>query len=430
MRTSSGVGPASDRRASGTAAEGRRCRFCRAPLSHLVVDLGCQPLANAYLAPEDLGRMEPFYPLRLFVCHRCFLVQLEDYVTPETLFSNYAYFSSYSDSWLEHCRAYVEAVVPRFGLNAASRVIEVASNDGYLLQYFREKGIPVLGIEPAANVAAEATQRGIPTLVRFFGRDTADDLAAEGVQADLLVGNNVLAHVPDLNDFVAALKMTLKPRGVLTMEFPHLLRLMEENQFDTIYHEHFSYFSFSVARDVFASHGLTVFDVEQIPTHGGSLRVYVRHAADQTKPVHARVDSLLHEEERWGVGRLGRYHAFGEQVKATKRRLLQFLIGAKDAGRNIAAYGAPAKGNTLLNYCGIRTDFIDYTVDRSPYKQGRYLPGSHIPIYGPQRIGETRPDYLLILPWNLKDEIIRQLGFVRTWGCAFIVPIPEVQVVP
>jgi len=429
MQASSGFEPTTERQASGGAAEGRRCRFCRAALSHLVVDLGCQPLANAYLAPEDLDRMEPFYPLRLFVCDRCFLVQLEDYVTPEALFSNYAYFSSYSDSWLEHCRAYVEAVVPRFGLDATSRVIEVASNDGYLLQYFREKGVPVLGIEPAGNVAAAAAQRGVPTLVRFFGREAAAALAAEGVQADLLIGNNVLAHVPALNDFVAGLKVALKPQGVLTMEFPHLLRLMEENQFDTIYHEHFSYFSFTTARDVFAAHGLTVFDVEQIPTHGGSLRVYVRHAADQSKPIEARVVSVLQEEERWGVRHLGRYHAFGEQVKATKRRLLEFLIRAKDAGRTIAAYGAPAKGNTLLNYCGVRTDFIDYTVDRSPHKQGRYLPGSHIPVHSPQRISETRPDYLLILPWNLKDEIIQQLGFVRAWGCAFIVPIPEVQVV-
>jgi SAM-dependent methyltransferase len=429
MHDSSGVEPTTERQASGVAAEGRRCRFCRSVLSHLVVDLGCQPLANAYLAPEDLDRMEPFYPLRLFVCDRCFLVQLEDCVTPETLFSNYAYFSSYSDSWLEHCRAYVEAVVPRFGLGTTSRVIEVASNDGYLLQYFREKGVPVLGIEPAGNVAAVAAQRGIPTLVRFFGREAAAALATEGVQADLLIGNNVLAHVPDLNDFVAGLKVALKPQGVLTMEFPHVLRLIEENQFDTIYHEHFSYFSFTTARDVFAAHGLTVFDVEQIPTHGGSLRVYVRHAADQSKPIEARVVSVLQEEERWGVRHLGRYHAFGEQVKAAKRRLLEFLIRAKDAGRTIAAYGAPAKGNTLLNYCGVRTDFIDYAVDRSPYKQGRYLPGSHIPVHSPQRISETRPDYLLILPWNLKDEIIQELGFVRAWGCAFIVPIPEVQVI-
>ncbi|MDR7471112.1 MAG: class I SAM-dependent methyltransferase, partial [Armatimonadota bacterium] len=378
----------------------------------------------------DLDRMEPFYPLRLLVCDRCFLVQLEDYVTPETLFSNYAYFSSYSDTWLEHCRAYVEAVVSRFGLDATSRIIEVASNDGYLLQYFREKGISVLGIEPAANVAAAAKQRGIPTLVRFFGREAAAALAGEGIQADLLIGNNVLAHVPDLNDFVAGLKVALKPLGVLTMEFPHLVRLMEGNQFDTIYHEHFSYFSFSAARDVFAAHGLEVFDVEQIPTHGGSLRVYVRHTADQSKPIEARVVSLLQEEEQWGVRRLERYRAFGEQVKATKRRLLEFLIQVKDHGRTIAAYGAPAKGNTLLNYCGIRTDFIDYTVDRSPHKQGRYLPGSHIPIYAPQRISETRPDYLLILPWNLKHEIVRQLAYVRAWGGAFIVPIPEVQVIP
>jgi 2-polyprenyl-3-methyl-5-hydroxy-6-metoxy-1,4-benzoquinol methylase len=404
------------------------CRFCDAPLSHSFADLGMSPPSNSFLKPEQLGRMEKFYPLHAWVCGACFLVQLEEFETPEQIFSDYAYFSSYSESWLAHARAYTEAMTARFGLGTKSKVIEIASNDGYLLQYFVAQGIPVLGIEPAANVAQAAEKKGVPSLVKFFGTQTAKELAAQGTRADLLLGNNVLAHVPDLNDFVAGMKILVAPQGVITMEFPHLLRLMQGNQFDTIYHEHFSYFSFLTAQQVFAKHGLALFDVEEIPTHGGSLRIYARHAEDAAKAVGARVAELLARERAAGLDRLNTYRAFDEQVKETKRRLLDFLMGAKRAGKRIAGYGAPAKGNTLLNYCGIRSDFIDYTVDRSPHKQGRFLPGVHIPVYGPERIGETKPDYVLILPWNLKDEIVAQMAHIRAWGGRFVVPIPRVQV--
>jgi SAM-dependent methyltransferase len=404
-----------------------RCRFCGAGLRHLFVDLGMQPLANAYLTEADLRRPEPFYPLRLFVCAECFLVQVEETVSPERLFSDYAYFSSYSDSWLQHAQSYAEMAVTRFGLGSRSRVVEVASNDGYLLQFFARQGLEVLGIDPAANVAAAANASNIPTIVEFFGRQVALRLAAQGRDADLLVGNNVLAHVPNLNDFVGGLAVLLKPHGVLTMEFPHLMRLVAENQFDTIYHEHFSYFSLSTAEKVFSSHGLALFDVEELPTHGGSLRIYAQRAGGP-HAVADRVAALLDRERRAGYSRLETYRAFSEQAKATKRRLLQFLIAAKDAGQRVAAYGAPAKGNTLLNYCGIRTDFVEWTVDRSPHKQGRFLPGSHIPICHPDRVLEDKPDLLLILPWNLKEEIAGQLAYVREWGGKFVVPIPEVQV--
>jgi len=404
------------------------CRFCNAPLRHTVVDLGMSPLANSYLSAEQLNRMEPFYPLRVYVCEACLLVQLEAFETPESIFGDYAYFSSYSDSWLRHARAYAEMAIDRFALGSASRVVEVASNDGYLLQYFVERGIPVLGIEPAANVARVAIEQGIPSLVRFFGQPTARDLAADGTRADLLIGNNVLAHVPDLNDFVAGLKIVLAPGGVITMEFPHLARLMAENQFDTIYHEHFSYFSLIAVRRVFAYHGLTIFDVEELPTHGGSLRIFARHTEDGSRPVGERVVELLAREEQAGYTRLEHYLAFGEQVKATKRKLLRFLGQAKDAGLRIVAYGAPAKGNTLLNYCGAGTDVIDFTVDRSPHKQGLFLPGTHIPIRTPEAIRELQPDYVLILPWNLREEIVEQMAFVREWGGRFVVPIPEVTV--
>jgi SAM-dependent methyltransferase len=372
--------------------------------------------------------MEPFYPLHAFVCEGCFLVQLEEYVSPAEIFTEYAYFSSYSDSWVEHARRYAEAMIRRLGLDAQSRVVELASNDGYLLQHFVRAGIPVLGIEPAANVAKVAVQKGIPTLVRFFGRDTARDIAEEVGRADLLLGNNVLAHVPRLNDFVAGMKVLLKPGGVITMEFPHLYRLMEGNQFDTIYHEHFSYFSFFTAEKVFAAHGLTLFDVEELPTHGGSLRIYARHAENRALPVSAAVDTLRRRELEAGVTRLETYASFDERVKETKRALLEFLIRAKRAGKRLAGYGAPGKGNTLLNYCGIRTDFLDYTVDRSPYKQGKFTPGTRIPILHPDKIAQTRPDYVFILPWNLKDEIVRQMAHVRDWGGKFVMPIPSVSV--
>lgn len=404
------------------------CRFCGAPLSEVFVDLGASPLANSYLEPEDLVRAEAFFPLRVYVCGECLLVQLPEEERPEAIFSDYAYFSSYSESWLRHAEAYAAAMIDRFGFGPGHQVIEIASNDGYLLRWFKERGMPVLGIEPAKNVAAAAEAAGIPTVVRFFGAATARDLVAGGKRADLLAGNNVLAHVPDLNDFVAGLKILLAPQGVLTLEFPHLLRLMAEDQFDTIYHEHYSYFSFATVRKVFAAHGLTLFDVEELPTHGGSLRIYGRHAEDDSKPVGERVAALLAAEEGAGLGRLETYHSFGERVIKVKWGLLRFLIDTKESGKSIAAYGAPAKGNTLLNYCGIRTDFLDYTVDRSPHKQGRFLPGTRIPIHAPDRLRETRPDYVLILPWNLKEEIVEQMADVRSWGGRFVVAIPEVRV--
>jgi 2-polyprenyl-3-methyl-5-hydroxy-6-metoxy-1,4-benzoquinol methylase len=374
--------------------------------------------------------MEPFYPLHVYVCENCYLVQLEEYVSPENIFSEYAYFSSYADTWLQHAQAYTDLMMERFHLNKHSHVVEVASNDGYLLQYFVEKGIPVLGIEPARNVAKVAIEKGVPTLIEFFGRECARRLLAEGKQADLIAGNNVLAQVPDINDFVAGLKILLKPQGVITIEFPHLMCLVADNQFDTIYHEHFSYFSFITAGKIFAAHGLTLFDVEELSTHGGSLRIYARHVDDASKPVSDRAIELEQREQQAGIMDMAYYTAFNEQVMETKRKLLAFLIQAKRDGKRIAGYGAPGKGNTLLNYCGIRTDFLEYTVDRNPYKQGKFLPGTHIPIYSPDRIGETKPDYVMILPWNFKEEILKQMEFIRGWGGKFIVPIPEVKIYP
>jgi len=404
------------------------CRFCSSRLEHTFVDLGASPLCQSFLNADQLNHMEPFYPLNVYVCGNCFLVQLQEYVAPENIFSDYLYFASYSDSWLAHAKAYTDQMVRRFPITEKSLVVEIASNDGYLLQYFVEKKVPVLGIEPAANVAAVAMQKSIPSLVKFFGSGTARELVASGKRADLLLGNNVLAHVPDINDFVSGMKILLKPQGLITMEFPHLMRLMEQNQFDTIYHEHFSYLSFSTVEKIFARHGLTLFDVEELPTHGGSLRIYARHAEDSSKPIDPRVMELRTREETAGFSRLGTYSQFAEQVKETKRKLLEFLIRAKQNGKKIVGYGAPGKGNTLLNYCGIRTDFLDYTVDRSPHKQGKFCPGSRIPIYSPDRIRETRPDFLLILPWNLKDEIMQQHSYLRDWGGKFVVPIPEVTV--
>lgn len=404
------------------------CRFCDTRLRHTFVDLGMSPLCQTHISPEQLNRMEPFYPLRPYVCHECFMVQLDEYVAPGEIFSDYAYFSSYSDSWVEHARLYAETMTQRFRLDVQSRVVEIASNDGYLLQHFVRNGIPVLGVEPAANIAQVAREKGIPTTVRFFGRGTASEIARETGQADLLIGNNVLAHVPDLNDFVAGMKILLKAQGVITMEFPHLYRLMEGNQFDTIYHEHFSYFSFFTVEKVFAAHGLTLFDVEELDTHGGSLRIFARHANNNALPVSANVSALTQRELEAGFARLETYFAFAEQVRETKRAILEFLIGAKRAGKTVVGYGAPGKGNTLLNYCGIRQDFLDYLVDRNPYKQGKFTPGTRIPIFDPDRIRETRPDYVFILPWNLTDEITGQLTYVREWGGKFVVPIPKVKV--
>jgi SAM-dependent methyltransferase len=404
------------------------CRFCGSLLRHTFVDLGMSPLCESYVSREQLNKMEPFYPLHVFVCEKCFLVQLEEYVSPEAIFTEYAYFSSYSDSWLLHAKAYAEMAIERFGLTADSLVVEMASNDGYLLQYFVEKGIPVLGIEPAENIAKEANRKGVPTIVLFFGQKLATEMAGDGKKADLIIGNNVLAQVPDLNDFVRGMKILLKPKGTITIEYPHLMRLVEENQFDTIYHEHFSYFSLLTTIKVFDKHGLTLFDVEELPTHGGSLRIYVRHAEEGARPVEKRVKDLLAREIAIGMDDIKYYLAFGERVAETKRKILDFLIRAKRESKAIVGYGAPGKGNTLLNYCGIRTDFLDYTVDRNPYKQGKFLPGTHIPIFHPDKIKEYRPDYVMILPWNIKSEIMEQLAYIKEWGGKFIIPIPEFQI--
>jgi SAM-dependent methyltransferase len=404
------------------------CRFCDAELEHVFCDLGSSPLANSYLAADRLLAMEPRYPLTVYVCGECFLVQLPEFESADAIFSDYAYFSSYSDTWVAHARRYSETMIERFGFDAGSLVIEIASNDGYLLQHFAAAGVPVLGIEPAANIAVAAEAKGITTRVEFFSSALADRLLAEGVRADLLLGNNVFAHVPPLNDFVAGMKTVLAPTGVITLEFPHLMRLMAENQFDTIYHEHYSYYSFRVVDRIFRRHGLTVFDVEELPTHGGSLRVYGRHAEDEARPVAEAVGELLRREEEAGFDRLETYLGFDARVRETKRRFWEWVIAAKRAGKSIVGYGAPAKGNTFLNYCGAGTDVLDYTVDRSPAKHGSYLPGTRIPIHTPERIFETRPDYVLILPWNLRHEITEQMAAIREWGGRFVVAIPETTV--
>jgi SAM-dependent methyltransferase len=385
------------------------------------------PLSNSFIAADELQATEPVYPLHAFVCDNCFLVQLDEFVSPKQIFSDYAYYSSISESWLEHCKDYTQLMLARFGLDASSQVIEIASNDGYLLQYFVDARIPVLGVEPAANVAAFAMKRGIPTIVKFFGTESAREMVAAGQCADLMLGNNVLAHVPDINDFVAGMAILLKPDGVITMEFPHLLQLMRNNQFDTIYHEHFSYLSLLTVEQIFARHGLQVFDVDELPTHGGSLRIYARHAGDE--PVSDSVIALRKTETDAGLKNLDTYGDFGAKVRETKRSLLDFLNSAKRDGKRVAAYGAPAKGNTLLNYCGIRQDLIEFTVDRSPAKQDLFLPGTHIPVYAPERLCDAKPDYLLILPWNLKEEIMEKMRHIRSWGGKFVVPIPAVEVI-
>ena len=404
------------------------CRFCGGAL-HEFVDLGMSPLCESFLAAEELNRMEPFYPLNVRVCGDCFLAQVEAYVAPECIFREYAYYSSYAESWLEHARRYCAMAVERFGLDRSSRIVELASNDGYLLQFFVERGFHVLGIDPAENVAKAAEARGVSTLTRFFGRALAASLVDDGTTADLVIGNNVLAQVPDINDFVAGLATILKPGGRATFEFPHLQRLIEGNQFDTIYHEHFSYFSLLAAARIFAAHGLRVFDVEELWTHGGSLRLFLC-PAQAAQPTLASVGRLIAAERAAGLDDLGTYRAFAERVRETKRKLLDFLIAAKRAGKSVVGYGAPGKGNTLLNYCGIRGDFLDYTVDRNPYKHGKFLPGTHIPVLPPERIAATKPNYLLILPWNLKDEIMAQMSMIRDWDGRFVVPIPEVTVHP
>ena len=404
------------------------CRFCKTPLRHTLVDLGMSPLCESYVAEENYSRMEPFYPLHVFVCHECHLAQLDEFVPAEEIFTEYAYFSSFADSWVEHARRYCVDMADRLGLGADSQVVEVASNDGYLLQHFVKMGVPCYGIEPAANVAQVAIDKGVPTEVAFFGVETAKAFAAAGRQADLILGKNVLAQVPDLNDFVAGLKIMMKPDAVMTIEFPHLLATMEGNQFDQVYHEHYCYFSLIAAEKIFAHHGIRLFDVEEVPTHGGSLRIFGRHEEDAGKPVTDRLVAFRQRELDAGLDRMETYASFAEKVRETKRKALTFLIEAARAGKRVAAYGAPGKGNTFLNYCGIKTDMIAYTVDRNPYKQGRYLPGSRIPIHAPERIAETKPDVIVILPWNFRDEIAEQLAYTADWGAELVVFVPEATV--
>jgi SAM-dependent methyltransferase len=405
------------------------CRSCSAPLRDTFVDLGMSPLCESYLRQDQVNQMEPFYPLHVRVCSSCFLVQLEAYVSGEEIFTEYAYFSSYSDSWVEHARCYTELAIDRLGLTDTSFVVELASNDGYLLQHFVKRGVAVLGVEPARNVAEVAEGKGVPTLVEFFGVELARRLAAERGKADLILGNNVLAQVPDLNDFVGGIQLLLADNGTVTLEFPHLARLIEGNQFDTIYHEHYSYFSLYTTERIFARHGLRVVDVEELPTHGGSLRIWGCHTMDP-RPETIRLQELRARELDEGVDELQYYADFSDRVIRTKHNLLDFLIEARRRGKSVAGYGAPGKGNTLLNYCGIRNDFIQYTVDRNPYKHGRFLPGTHIPILSPERLAQTRPDYILIMPWNLKDEIRAQLEYTREWGARLVVAIPELEVLP
>lgn len=403
----------------------KNCRFCASELKHTFCDLGITPLSNSYLSKDNLNKKEPVYPLHAYVCENCLLVQLEEFETPEQIFSDYAYFSSFSDSWLKHCKTYTEKMCKDLTLTQQCFVIEIASNDGYLLKNFVQQGIPVLGIEPAANVADAAIESGVPSLVKFFGVSTATQLERK---ADLLIANNVLAHVPDLNDFVAGMKIALKPQGTITVEFPHLLQLIEHNQFDTIYHEHFSYFSLYTVEKVFKKHGITLFDVEELPTHGGSLRIYGKHLEDSTRNVSQRIHEVKEKEKNAGLLDLKTYCNFQERVSRSKVKFVEFLNEAKKQNKKIVGYGAPAKGNTLLNYCKIDTSHITFTVDRNPHKQNHFLPGSKIPIMSPQEIDKIKPDYIVILPWNLKDEIMKQMSHVNSWGGQFIIPIPEVEV--
>jgi len=386
------------------------------------------PLSNAFLKKEMLNDLEKKYPLCAYVCNSCFLVQLPEFEKPENIFEEYAYFSSYSSTWLEHAENYVNMMIKKFGFDEKNLVIEIASNDGYLLQFFKGKNIPVLGIEPAVNVSKVAKDKGITTITRFFSENTANDLRKENKFADLIIGNNVLAHVPNLNDFVKGLKILLKPSGIITLEFPHILQLIQKNQFDTIYHEHFSYFSLLIVWKIFSFHGLTIFDVEEIPTHGGSLRIYVKHSEYDKNPINERVSTLLEKEKQYGLENISTYTNFIKNVEETKKKLQEFFIMAKNSGKKIVCYGAAAKGNTLLNYCNIGKKFIDYAVDQNPHKQGLFLPGTHIPIKDPKEIQKTKPDYLIIIPWNLKEEIIEQMSYIREWGGKFMIPIPEIEI--
>ncbi|SDE01064.1 class I SAM-dependent methyltransferase [Niabella drilacis] len=405
------------------------CRFCKTELSNVFIDLGNSPASNSFLTKEALDEPETFYPLKVYTCPECFLVQVDEYKKSDAIFdSNYVYFSSYSTSWLAHARAYVEKMQERFHYTTGSLVVEIASNDGYLLQYFKEKNIPVLGVEPTANTAAAASEKGVPSVVDFFGVRLARRLVAEGRKADLLLGNNVLAHVPDIVDFVGGMKILLKENGVITMEFPHLMQLVDNNQFDTIYHEHFSYLSFYTVKKIFEAAGLELFDVEELPTHGGSLRIYARHQEDHSRPVGAQVAALLEKERAKGLQGMPYYSDFQERAFGIKQQLLLFLLEQKRSGKTVAAYGAAAKGNTLLNYCGIKNDLIDFVVDANPHKQEKYLPASHIPVVNETQLKQARPDFVLILPWNLKEEITKQLAYIKDWGGQFVTAIPSLQI--
>ena len=405
-----------------------QCRFCNSGLEHIFLDLGKIPSSNSFLKKEDLGK-EKTYPLCVYICEKCLLVQIPEIRTPDELFSNYAYFSSFSDTWLNHAKEYVKMMIKRFHLNKTSHIVEIASNDGYLLKNFVELDIPVLGIEPASNVARDAIKKGIPTLEKFFNIDTAEKLKKKNQEADVLLGNNVLAHVPDMNNFVEGMKILLKPNGIITMEFPHILQLLTQNQFDTIYHEHFSYFSFFIIQKIFFSHRLTIFDVEEISTHGGSLRIFVKHSENKTHKINDSVEKLLKKEKEFKLYDYSTYLGFSKKAENIKKKLNSFLEKAHVEGRSVICYGAPAKGNTLLNYCGISSEHIEYTVDLSPHKQGLFLPGTHLLIKSPSIIKETKPDYIIILPWNIKDEIMGQLNYIREWKGKFVIPIPEMKII-
>jgi len=405
-----------------------QCRFCKTELEHVFIDLFNSPASNSFLTKEQLNEPEVFYPLKVYTCSNCFLVQVDEYKKSDAIFnSEYVYYSSYSTSWLAHAKQYVELMTERFKLNKNSQVIEIASNDGYLLQYFKQKNIPVLGIEPTANTAQVAEEKGIESIVDFFGVRLAETLIAKGIQADLLLGNNVLAHVPDINDFVGGMKIILKPTGIITMEFPHLMQLVENNQFDTIYHEHFSYLSFHTVKKIFEAQGLEMFDVDELPTHGGSLRIYAKHKEDSSKNISENVDALLKKEEDKGMLNLSYYNNFQQKALHIKLMFTNFLIEQKKAGKSVAAYGAAAKGNTLLNYCGIKNDLIEFVVDANPHKQNKWLPASHIPVVHEDYLKQIRPDYVIILPWNLKAEITKQLSYIKDWDAQFVIPIPELS---
>ena len=408
-----------------------QCRFCKTTLEHVFIDLVNSPASNSFLTAQQLSEPEVFYPLKVYTCHYCFLVQVDEYKKSAAIFDeNYVYFSSYSTSWLQHAKEYTQLMVNRFNYNEHSLVVEVASNDGYLLQYFNEKHIPVLGIEPTANTAAVAKQKGINSVIDFFGSGLASRLAAKNIKADLLLGNNVLAHVPDIVDFVRGIKIILKETGVVTMEFPHLMQLVDNRQFDTIYHEHFSYLSFYTVQKIFAAGELEMFDVEEIPTHGGSLRIYAKHSSNTSHPVSERVNALLQKEALKGLTALPYYNGFQQEALKIKTNLLSFILEHKKAGKKIAGYGAAAKGNTMLNYCGIKNDLVDFVADANPHKQNKFLPASHIPVVNEQYLKDERPDFVIIFPWNLKEEIVRQLDYIKGWGGKFVVAVPELQIIP